>query len=113
MPTGGHTTVIQRILERRAQKRPTGEEGTTATLAVMLRVLPPPKAFLVFGDASLRQQIERHITADVLDFESLADEQEALRRFTAEFRPVILTDSQELTRNLRSRPAGSRAPFIV
>lgn len=113
MPTRGHTTVIQRVLERRAEKRPTGDEGTTATVAVMLRVLPPPKALLVFADPLLRQDMERHITPDVLDFESTANDQEALRRFDVEFRPVVLTDSQELIRKLRARPAGARAPFIV
>lgn len=113
MPTGGHTTVIQRVLERRAEKPPTGEEGTTATVAVMLRVLPPPKALLVFSDPLLRQGIENHITADMLDFESIQSDQEALRRFDAEFRPVVLTDSQELIRKLRARPPGGRAPFIV
>ena len=50
MASGGHTTVIQRVLERRAAKPATTEEGTTATVAVMVRVLPPPKALLVFQD---------------------------------------------------------------
>jgi diguanylate cyclase (GGDEF)-like protein len=113
MPAGGHTTVIQRVLERRAEKPPTGEEGTTATVAVMLRVLPPPKALLVFSDSVLRQLMERRITSDVLDFESIADEHEALRRFGVEFRPVVLTDSQELIRKLRARPPGARAPFVL
>ena len=63
MPSGGHTTAIQRVLERRAEKPPTDEEGTTATVAVMVRVLPPPKALLVFSDPVLRQHIERRITA--------------------------------------------------
>src|SRR5258706_178567 len=113
MPSGGHTTVIQRVLERRAEKPPTGEEGTTATVAVMLRVLPPPKALLVFSDSVLRQHMERRITADVLDFESFADEHEALRSFGVEFRPVVLTDNQELIRELRARPPGARAPFVL
>lgn len=113
MRTGGHTTVIQRVLERRAEKPPAGAEGTTATVAVMLRVLPPPKALLVFSDPVLRQEMERHITADVLDCESIASEQEALRRFDVAFRPVVLTDSLELIRTLRARPAGTRAPYIV
>lgn len=113
MATGGHTTVIQRVLERRAEKPPTGAEGTTATVAVMLRVLPPPKALMVFSDPLLRRDMERQITADLLDYESIQSEQEALRRFDAEFRPVVLTDSQELIRKLRARSAGARAPFIV
>ena len=112
MPSGGHTTVIQKVLERRAAKPPTTDEGTTATVAVMVRTLRPPKALLVFLDSALRQHMERHITPDVLDFESVADEQEAMRRFGAEFRPVVLTDSQELIRKLRSR-SEARAPFIV
>lgn len=112
MPAGGHTTVIQRVLERRATRPATTEEGTTATVAVMLRVLPPPKALLVFQDAPLRQHMEQRITPDALDVECIEDDQEALRRFGAEFRPVVLTDSLELIRKLRSRTA-TRTPFIV
>jgi two-component system cell cycle response regulator len=112
MATGGHTTVIQRVLERRAAKPATTEEGTTATVAVMVRVLPPPKTLLVFQDAPLRQHMQRRITPDLLDCESVADEEEALRLFGAEFRAVVLTDSTELIRKLRSRPS-TRTPFIV
>ncbi len=112
MAQGGHTTVIQRVLERRAQKPPTTEEGTTATVAVMVRVLPPPKALLAFQEAPLRGYMERRIRPDQLDFESVADESEALRRFTAEFRAVVLTDNPELIRKLRAQSA-ARAPYIV
>lgn len=103
--------MIRRVLERRAEKAPT-EEGTTATVAVMLRVLPPPKALLVFSDELLLEQIERYVTPDVLDAEALNDEQEALRRLNSEFRPVVLTDNLEFIRRLRARPP-SRAPFVV
>jgi len=78
----------------------------------MVRVLPPPKALLVFQDVPLRQHMERRITPDVLDCDAVADEEEALRRFGSEFRAVVLTDSLELIRKLRSRQA-ARAPFIV
>ncbi|HSY45452.1 MAG TPA: diguanylate cyclase [Steroidobacteraceae bacterium] len=114
MGSGGHTTVIRRVLERRAQKIPAADDSTTtATVAVMVRVLPPPKALLVFVDQPLRQQMERHFTPDVLDLEAVADEAEALRRFTAEFRAVVITDSPELIRTLRARTSGGRAPFIL
>ena len=103
MPAGGHTTVIQRILERRAARATVDE--TTATIAVMLRVVPPPRALLVCQDAVVRQQLERRITADMFDYESLADEHEALRRFDSEFCPVVVTDSLEMVRQLRARPA--------
>lgn len=112
MASGGHTTVIQRVLERRAAKPSTTEEGTTATVAVMVRLLRPPKALLAFVDSPLRQHMERCVTSDMLEVESVADELEAVRRFDTEFRPVVLTDSQELIRKLRARP-GVRTPFIV
>ncbi len=109
---GGHTTVIQRVLERRGQRPPANDEGTTATVAIMVRVLPPPKALLAFQDAPMRAFIERRVRPDLLDCESAADEAEALRRFEAEFRPVVLTDNPELVRKLRARSA-QRAPYIL
>jgi two-component system, cell cycle response regulator len=112
MPAGGHTTVIQRVLERRAQKPPTTEEGTTATVAVMVRVLPPPKALLVFEQGAMRAYMEQRVRPDQLDCEAVADQAEALRRFEAEFRPVVLTDNPEVIRRLRARKA-QRAPYIL
>jgi two-component system cell cycle response regulator len=112
MRSGGQTTVIQRILERRAQKPPQIQEDTSATIAVMLRVLPPPRAMLVFEDAVLRDQFERAIAGDILDGKAVADELEAVRLSRSEFYPVIITDSPELIRKIRSRQA-DRAPYIL
>jgi two-component system cell cycle response regulator len=78
----------------------------------MMRVMPPPRALLICGDAQLREQLERHITPDALDYEAVADEQEAIRRFEGEFHSVIVTDSLEMVRRLRAR-AAVRAPFIL
>jgi diguanylate cyclase (GGDEF)-like protein len=111
-PGGGHTTVIQRILERRAQRPPAPDEGTTATVAVMLRVLPPPKALLAFEDALLKERIERRVPPDVFELGEATPAVEALQQLASEFRPVLFTDSLELIRTLRGRPA-SRAPFII
>src|SRR5438045_8821903 len=110
MRAGGHTTVIQRILERRAAEA-TPEE-TTATIAVMLRVMPPPRALLVCQDAPLLEQLARRIPPDMRDYESLADEDDALRRFQSEFRPVLVTDSLGLVRRLRAR-ATVRTPLLL
>ena len=63
-------------------------------------------------DPVLRQQLERRITADVLDYESVTDETRRCGASLHEFRPVVITDSLELVRRLRAR-AGERAPFIV
>ena len=109
---GGHTTLIQRVLDRRAAKPPTSDDGTTATVAVMVRVLPPPKALFVFQDSMLRQHTERRIMPDALDFETVDDEREAVRRLEADFFPVVLTDNAEIVRKLRARQA-VRAPFVL
>jgi two-component system cell cycle response regulator len=112
MRSGGQTTVIQRILEKRAQKPPEIQEDTSATIAVMLRVLAPPRAMLVFEDAALLDHFESMIAADVLDAEAVADELEAVRLFGAEFYPVLITDNQELIRKIRARQT-NRAPYIL
>ena len=112
MPTGGQTTVIQRILERRAERPPANSEETTASIAVMLRLVPPPRALLALLDPATRLQIEQRITGDMLDYESVTDEHEALRRLVVEFRPVVITDSLELVTRLKAQP-GDRAPFIL
>src|SRR2546429_9652176 len=110
MRAGGHTTVIQRILERRAAEA-TPEE-TTATIAVMLRVMPPPRALLVCQDAPLLEQLARRIPPEMLDYESLADEDDALRRFMSEFRPVVVTASLELISPVRVRATGRMTIFF-
>jgi two-component system cell cycle response regulator len=112
MPSGGQTTVIQRILERRAERPADAHEGTTATVAVMLRVLPAPKALLAVHDPVLRAQLSRRIAPDVFEVESVASDDEALRHLATEHRPVVLTDSLELIRQLRARKA-ARMPFVV
>jgi two-component system, cell cycle response regulator len=112
MAPGGHTTVIQRILDRRAQRPPAADEGTTATVAVMLRVLPPPKALLAFADSLLKERVERRIPPDVFELEETAPEAEASERLANDFRPVLFTDSLELIRALRAK-ASRRAPFII
>ena len=112
MPSGGQTTVIQRILERRAQQLPTTHEETTATIAVMLRVVPPPKALLVCQDAPLRRHLEQRIAAGMLECESVTDEHEALRRCTSDYRPVVITDSLQMIRRLRLG-ATQRPPFVL
>jgi diguanylate cyclase (GGDEF)-like protein len=113
MDAGGQTTVIQQVLERRSHAPLSMEQGdTTATIAVLLRVLPPLRALLAIGDSGLRGRIERQVAADLLDLKTVADDEEALRLFVEEFRPVIFTDSLELIRKLRGQPC-PRVPYIV
>ncbi len=112
MRTGGQTTVIKRVLERRAHQPSAIQEDTTATIAVMLRVLPPPRALLAIADAGIRADFERRIPPDMLDVEAASDEDAALVSLLTEFRPVIVTDGLELIRKVRSQPS-ARAPYIV
>ena len=113
MPSGGgQTTVIQRILERRAQHPPTAHEETTATIAVMLRVVPLPKALLVCHDSVLRRQLEQRIAAGTLECESMNDEHEAVERCASERRAIIVTDSLEMVRRVRAQ-ATQHPPFVL
>jgi two-component system cell cycle response regulator len=112
MRTGGQTTVIRRVLERRAQQPPTIQDDTSSTIAVMLRCLPPPRALLAVSDPSFVMHIQARIAPDMLDFEVADDDGEAVAKFRKEFRPVVLTDSLELIRSLRSHQA-DRPPFIL
>jgi two-component system cell cycle response regulator len=112
MRSGGQTTVIQRILEKRAQKPPEIQEDTSATIAVMLRVLPPPRAMLAFEDPSLRDYVENAIAESLLETHPVDDELEAVRLFGSEFYPVVVTDSLELIRKIRARQT-DRAPYIL
>jgi two-component system, cell cycle response regulator len=109
---GAQTTVIQRVLERRTQRRAIGDDATTATVAVLVRALPPPRALVAIADARLRQQIANRIPPDVLDCDYAVDEPQALQRCSDGFRPVVITDSLELIRKLRLL-APARVPFIL
>jgi diguanylate cyclase (GGDEF)-like protein len=112
MRTDGHTTVIQRVLDRRAQQPPTIQDDTSSTIAVMLRCLPPPRALLVVSDPVLSNHIRGRIAPDMLDFEAVDDDTAAVEAFQLEFRPVVLTDSLEAIRGVRSRQA-DRIPYIL
>jgi two-component system cell cycle response regulator len=112
MRAGGQTTVIKRVLERRAHQPVAAQEDTTATIAVMLRVLPPPRAMIAIADASLRRDLERRIPDEMLELQIASDDGEALAGLVAEFRPVIVTDSLELIRKVRARQS-ARAPYIL
>lgn len=112
MSNNGQTTLVRRVLERRADKIALTDEGTTATVAVMVRVLPPPQALCVFGDLLLREQIGRQITADVLDAHFESDEHTASEQLAEQFWPVVMTDSLAFVRTVRAR-SKSRPPFVL
>ena len=110
--TAGQTTVIQQLLDERV-KAPQGDtDDTSTTIAVMLRGLPPPRALVAVADEALRRLIEQRIAPCLLESDSAAQDEDALHRLEAEFRPLVVTDSLELIRRLRVRAAG-RQSFVI
>jgi diguanylate cyclase (GGDEF)-like protein len=107
----GHTTTIQRVLERRAPQHAQIEDGTTTTLAVMLRVLPPPKALVVVESAAIRDQVQRYAAASVIDAD-IAPETAQLEPLLAKLAPIIVTDNQEFVRRVRDKKLAC-PPFIL
>lgn len=110
MVSGGHTTVIKRVLERRVHE-PESREDTTATVAVMLRVLPPPHALLVIRAPDTRKHLEQRIHKEMLDV-TLCDEHEAIDSLREQFRAVVITDSLPLISRIRAQKF-PRDPFIL
>jgi two-component system, cell cycle response regulator len=112
MPPGGHTTVIQRILERRAHKPPEHADGTTATLAVMMRVLEPPKVLIACHDDAVHRRFERRILPDVFEAEYVEPDLEALKRCGTGRFMAVFTDSLDFVRQVRVRPP-PLSPFVL
>lgn len=110
MSSGGHTTVIKRVLERRVHE-PHAPEDTTATVAVMLRVLPPPRALLAIRAPQTRKHLEERIRGETLEVLGCADH-EALEQLRKQFYAVVMTDSLPLVKRLRAQEL-PREPFIL
>ncbi len=110
MSSGGHTTVIKRVLERRVHKLGPRED-TTATVAVMLRVLPPPHALLAIRASDTRELLARRIHEEMLDV-AVCEEHETLEKLGEQFRAIVITDSLPLIRRIRARKL-PREPFIL
>jgi len=112
MGSGGHTTVIRRVLESRARPVRAPSPDTTATIAVMIRVLPPPRLLLSVDDAAVQQQLVRVLDGALVSVEVAPNVPEAVRRLDEEPCHVLLTDSLELTRRVR-RLRAERDPVVL
>lgn len=109
--SGLETTMVKRVLERRAARPASTEEGTTATMAVMVRVAPTPDAWLAFDSEKRAAELLRQIPPGVLECEVVTSG-DARRRCAEESKAVIFTDDLELVRQLRAQDQ-TRAPFVV
>lgn len=88
------------------------DEGTTATLAVMMRALQPPKVLIACHDDAVRQRFERRILPDVFETESAEAGLEALKRCGTGHFMAVFTDSLDLVRQLRVRRP-PLSPFVL
>ncbi len=103
MGAAGHTTVIQRILERRgAPIEGAHSPDTTATIAVMLRTLPPPRLVLAVEGGGLRRQLADQLAGELVEVVETGDDAEAARLIDEEGCHILVTDSLEITRRVRS-----------
>lgn len=111
MRNGGQTTVIKRLLERRIHESVT-DQDTTATVAVMLRVLPPPRALLAVSDPDLHGFLKQRLNEGMLELSSLSEELDVVEELELDFRAIFVTDSLELIRKIRASKL-PRHPHII
>ncbi len=112
MGSSGHTTVVRRVLESRARTVQAQSADTTATIAVMTRVLPPPRLLLCVSQGGLQRQLADRLASALVAVESVADDREALRRLEAEPCHILITDSLDLTRRVRAMRS-ERNPVVL
>jgi two-component system, cell cycle response regulator len=112
MEAAGHTTVIRRFLDRRGRPDAGGHLDTTATIAVMLRVLPPPRLLLCIGEASLRDALAYRLSACLVEVDTVADDAQALRRLEKEACHLLVTDHLDLVRSVRALK-NERNPVVL
>jgi diguanylate cyclase (GGDEF)-like protein len=97
------TRLVRQILKRRsttAEPPRDGEEDTTATVTVMLRVQPPPRALLVV-DAEYRERLGHALEESGFEVSHSNSKDQALEAMAAAHHPLVMTDRLELVQRLR------------
>jgi two-component system, cell cycle response regulator len=112
MGSGGHTTVIRRVLENRAQPVRSPAPDTTATIAVMVRVLPPPRLLLSVDNEMVQKRLLKVLEGALVAVEVAQNVAQAVQCLDQEPCHLLLTDSHELTRRVRKLRA-ERNPVVL
>lgn len=112
MSSGGHTTVIRRVLENRSQPVRSPSPDTTATIAVMVRVLPPPRLMLSVDNEMVQKRLVRALEGALVAVEVAQSVPHAVKCLDEEPCHVLVTDSAELTRRVRKLRA-ERNPVVL
>jgi len=97
------TRLVRQILKRRnvpVEGTPDGEEDTTATVTVMLRVQPPPRSLLVVDD-EYRSRLRLALEDSGFEVTLVKSKDQALEALSAAHHPLIVTDRLELVQRLR------------
>jgi diguanylate cyclase (GGDEF)-like protein len=97
------TRLVRQILKQHsatADPSEGGEEDTTATVTVMLRVQPPPRALLVV-DGEYRERLHRALEESGFEASLATLTDEALQAMPATHHPLVVTDRLELVQRLR------------
>lgn len=97
------TRLVRQILKRRnatAESPDGGEEDTTATVTVMLRVQPPPRALLVV-DGEYRDRLRHALDDSGFEATLCNSKDQALEAMAAAHYPLVMTDRLELVQRLR------------
>jgi two-component system, cell cycle response regulator len=97
------TRLVRQILKRHstivAPPR-NGEEDTTGTVTVMLRVQPPPRSLLVV-DGAYRERLRIALEQSGFEATLAASKDHALEAMSAAHHPLVVTDRLELIKRLR------------
>jgi two-component system cell cycle response regulator len=104
MDASGQTTVMRRFLEQRGRADTDNLLDTTATLAVMVRLLPPPRLLLALGEVSLRDAFSHRLSSAMLKVEAVGDDDTAISLLELDPCHILVTDSLELVRRVRAHP---------
>jgi two-component system, cell cycle response regulator len=112
MGSGGHTTVIRRVLENRAQPVRSPAPDTTATIAVMIRVLPPPRLLLSVDNETIQKRLVKTLEGALVSVEVAQSVPKAVQCLDEEPCHLLVTDSHELTRRVRKLRA-ERNPVVL
>ncbi|MGB8327706.1 MAG: diguanylate cyclase [Steroidobacteraceae bacterium] len=112
MDRAGHTTVIRKFLEQQGPQDSSDPFGGSGTIAIMLRVLPPPRLLLCIEQSDLRDALANRLALAMIDVETTGDDDSAARSFEREPCHILVTDNIELVRKIRARQT-ERAPVVL
>jgi diguanylate cyclase (GGDEF)-like protein len=113
MDATGDTTLIRRFRDDRAEPDSENLLETTSTLSVMLRVLPPPRLLLLIEEPSLRESYRYRLDSEMLQVETVEDDETALGLHELEPFHILITDSLEFVRRLRACPSEPSPVVLV